>query len=354
MYVPPLYLLTTSPQFMDAFAASCITPLSQRNPWDYQMASAITEGICHHSLSYPSIGSGPSDPDPETELVEGERWRNCKGCLWRRPKTDSAHSRVPGECKYPLTQAVTWECPGCKAPKPRWDSSHTYTPNECKWATASTRTSKQRSGRHPREPRQRASAEPTARLQATGPDGELGRGDEELAVEPAASSEPVVGEAGSEPSSSSTAPANTRGPDRQPRERRVWTDSSAGPSDASDWSDYDIHRTMKALRSTTEAGRRRILRKLHIRWWHATANAMKRLLSQAGQPKEIQDLVDDICDTCEVCRTWSKPLPASIASVEVSAIFNKQVEADLMFYKTFIIFHLICRCTRWHASRPVS
>ena len=110
---------------------------------------------------------------------------------------------------------------------------------------------------------------------------------------------------------------------------------------------------MRSLGCTGEAGRRSLLRKLHLRWWHAAAAPMKRLLRQAGMPDEVISLVDERVDTCTVCRTWSKPLPTSVASVSMPTAFNAQVETDLMFYKKLIILHLICRCVRWHAARQV-
>ena len=81
---------------------------------------------------------------------------------------------------------------------------------------------------------------------------------------------------------------------------------------------------------------------------------MKHLLQQAGQPPSVMTMIDDIVDTCSVCREWSTPLPASIASVNVSTVFNKQVEIDLLFYEKFIICHMVDRAIRWHAARVVS
>ena len=66
-----------------------------------------------------------------------------------------------------------------------------------------------------------------------------------------------------------------------------------------------------------EDARRRILRKLHIRWWHAGAQAMQRLLDRAGVPKQVIDIIPSIVDTCKVCRAWTRPLPASVASVDI-------------------------------------
>ena len=43
-----------------------------------------------------------------------------------------------------------------------------------------------------------------------------------------------------------------------------------------------------------------------------------------------------------------------MASVELAESFSKQVEADLMFYHKYIIFHMIDRCTRWYHAVEVS
>ena len=36
--------------------------------------------------------------------------------------------------------------------------------------------------------------------------------------------------------------------------------------------------------------------------------------------------------------------------MRISIRFNEHVEADLLFYKDYIVFHLIDRCIRWHAG----
>ena len=48
-------------------------------------------------------------------------------------------------------------------------------------------------------------------------------------------------------------------------------------------------------------------------------------------------------------------LPLNFASTKVEVVsrqdkFNQQVEADLVFIYSFVIFHLIDRCTRWHSA----
>ena len=79
------------------------------------------------------------------------------------------------------------------------------------------------------------------------------------------------------------------------------------------------------------------LRKLHLRWWHAQSATMPRVLKHAGVPKEVLDLIPEIVSTCASCRAWARPTPASVASVELAATFNQQVECDLMFFHTYIM-----------------
>ena len=80
---------------------------------------------------------------------------------------------------------------------------------------------------------------------------------------------------------------------------------------------------------------------------------MRRLLYQAGMPKEVLDLIPAIVDTCRVCRTWARPQPDSVANVNLSDKFNQQVEIDIMYYLDHLVLHMICRCTRWHAAKEI-
>ena len=48
-----------------------------------------------------------------------------------------------------------------------------------------------------------------------------------------------------------------------------------------------------------------------------------------------------------------KPGPDNVCSVDIPDTFNKQVECDLLFVNKHIIFHMLCRCTRWHAGAVI-
>ena len=96
------------------------------------------------------------------------------------------------------------------------------------------------------------------------------------------------------------------------------------------------------------------LRKLHIRWFHASESAMLKLLKRAGIPNQILDLIPPIVQTCKVCRNWQQHGPANVTSINIADKFNEQVECDLMFFKGYIFFHLIDRCVRWHHAIIIS
>ena len=73
---------------------------------------------------------------------------------------------------------------------------------------------------------------------------------------------------------------------------------------------------------------------------------MVRIRKRAGVPK--RDLRPETVNACTSCRTRSRPLPASVASVEVVDTFSQQVACDLFF--GYRIFYMSDRCTRWRAA----
>ena len=82
----------------------------------------------------------------------------------------------------------------------------------------------------------------------------------------------------------------------------------------------------------------------------AQSATLDRILRRAAVPRQVCDMIPEIVSTCNSWRTWSKPPPASAASVELADTFSQQVERDLLFVYRCIIFHLIDQCTRRHAA----
>ena len=346
--------------------------------WPPALCDRIASGIeaqvresarASQALAYPTVASGTGDEGATSVPEKGdEPWRKCKGCLWRLQRAHPMHNRQPGICKYPNDEAYEFPCPGCKARKNRADESHTFGP-DCRHALTKERRKATQRRPFARRP---ARDEPTAGLKASG----LGRQAENAAEEAEAeerkrlaAAEPARGSRDPEPSDTEVAPVSDeegadasvgrgRGPDQEPRVRRAFREAPTQTPQPSDWSSFDIQATLRGLRYGTEADHRRLLRKLHIRWWHASAERMRRLLSAANVPKSILDLIVEVTDTCKVCRHWSRPSPDARPSCRMVIGFNIEIEGDLMFYRhkgaQRIILVLVCRGVRWTASMIVS
>ena len=318
--------------------------------WPWKLAKRIVDGIAllkaavSGQYMYPSVGSGSNDVDePQPDEVPDEAWKNCPGCTGRQSATDTRHNRIPGVCKHPLVQPDMYDCKGCQAHRPSGHGDHTYETGRCRWSVTDTRTGKRRSGKHPRPPAVKASASPTADLQAQLPDGtDLGAEDESRAAASGPSSS-SNGPTASVPGSLLDPVAQTRGPDQEQRVRRTFADQASGTTVPSDWSKFDVSSSLRALRTGTNASQQRELRKLHLRWWHAPKVPMKNILQSCGLPSEVIDMIPGIVDTCRECRAWEPAGAATQSAVRISYKFNEHVEFDLMFYKQFIVFHLICR-----------
>ena len=127
----------------------------------------------------------------------------------------------------------------------------------------------------------------------------------------------------------------------------------AGTEANHDWTVFDIGHVVRALRTDNEATLKRVLRTLHVRWWHASEATMQRFLKRAGVSDKTLKLIPDIARTCAVCREWARPGPSNASHVEIPDAFNQQVECDLVFIHKSIIIHFLDRCTRWHAAKVI-
>lgn len=137
------------------------------------------------------------------------------------------------------------------------------------------------------------------------------------------------------------------------RSRRTFRDAAEGTEHHSDWTRFNVGRSLKALSVGSPDTQMRELRKLHLRWWHCSKEAMRRVLHSAGPPASILNKVTQVVDTCRECRAWARPANKTIPTMRMSTAFNEHVEVDLMFYKEHTIFHMICCATRWHAAALV-
>ena len=98
----------------------------------------------------------------------------------------------------------------------------------------------------------------------------------------------------------------------------------------------------------------RELRKLHLRWWHATKEEMARALRAALVSQDILDLIPTVVNTCMECRKWQPPAHQTIPTFRLSTRFNQHVECDILFYKDQMILHLVCCASQWHNGQNIS
>ena len=106
-------------------------------------------------------------------------------------------------------------------------------------------------------------------------------------------------------------PRRGRGPDRQPRRVIVRREAGVNPEAPDDWSNFDIGRVVRLFRANRPGHNQLSLRKLHVRWWHASEATMEKFLKRVGVTEEVIKLIPEVCKTCKVCRQWEKPGPAS-------------------------------------------
>ena len=124
---------------------------------------------------------------------------------------------------------------------------------------------------------------------------------------------------------------NTRGPDQEQKVRRTFRDQGDNPENPNDWSNFDIGRVVRLFRTNRGRAIRLSLRKLHVRWWHASEHTMRKFLERVGVSQQVLDLIPEIVQTCRICREWQKPGPSNACSIDIADKFNSQVECDLLF-----------------------
>ena len=80
---------------------------------------------------------------------------------------------------------------------------------------------------------------------------------------------------------------------------------------------------------------------------------MTSVLTAAGIPQRVLDMIPDVVDTCRECRAWQKTDPDVTPALELATQRNDKVEADILSYRDYLIWHIIDRADRWHAATVV-
>lgn len=344
--------------------------------WPQELCERIAAGVveCIHDMEssnatfFPAISAAAGDAPKAPAYT-------CPACLSHLRKTDPKHVR-DDTCKFKDVESISWSCPGCLARRNRTHDSHTNDEN-CQWAIARLMpegVSRERTATHPRDGRVPASSDPSSRMRQEGR-GDGIPGDLPPALPEAADSaeapEILSPEEADERRRQKAQPVRRRADAEvqveQPRPLAARANAEAEnaialpgeqaivqaaqpPGDGIPaWSKHDLRFALQQLRSIREGVVRRTWRKLHLRWYHAGSRKMQVLLEAAGVSPHILAMIPSIIDTCDKCAHWQRPGPRSVASTRLPETFNKEVQIDLLFYKTHVILHCIDACTRWTA-----
>ena len=118
-------------------------------------------------------------------------------------------------------------------------------------------------------------------------------------------------------------------PRRPRRARPISQGTQAGQ--AARWTKFDLGKSAQLLLSLNPGSVKRELRRLHMRWHHASAKQMTNNLKMVGVPPHVLKQVGQIVDTCDVCRKLQAPGNKTIATSRVVTKFNDMVQHDIMF-----------------------
>ena len=261
--------------------------------------------------------------------AKAESLPECPGCRGNLAKTHPKHDRGP-TCRHPTVQSIPlkeYSCQGCKRNLSKLDRTQHNYDETCKYSVQDLDKLRQRSdavnGEHVVPPRVQSHDDPTSFERST-------------------PSDPVV-------DADEDGNIGTRGPDQTQRNRREHEDKEvqAESMDTAAWTDFDLGRAASALRNGTDSQKHRIIRRLHTRWYHASASKMTEIFTLAGVPEEVLKSISSICETCRICRQWQRPSPKSKTHTRISTSFNEAIQLDLLFWNALVLLHIIDEATRY-------
>ena len=96
---------------------------------------------------------------------------------------------------------------------------------------------------------------------------------------------------------------------------------------------FDIRELHRKLCSPFTTDKEKIagLLGLHIRFWHASAQDMRRMLYRVGHCKAVVALVDKVVQSCPECAAYARKLTKPLIRMRLAEHFNLRVQTDLFF-----------------------
>ena len=95
------------------------------------------------------------------------------------------------------------------------------------------------------------------------------------------------------------------------------------------------------------------VKKLHLQFAHCSANALERLLRNAGH-EVCRNYIEKVVSDCEICRTTAKRPPKPNMGLPNSTRFNECVAMDLHeIEKGLWYLHIICTFAKFSVAVSV-
>ena len=129
---------------------------------------------------------------------------------------------------------------------------------------------------------------------------------------------------GAEPSGAG-ARAESSGARRGPlpdTKKEIGIQSDDGPA----WTQWELGKALRGLRSDNRVVRCRTLRQIHSRLWHCPAKRLVDLLRQACNPQHVLAEVQNVVDTCRSCRDWQRRTAKPMVSLTITTQFNEGLQ----------------------------
>ena len=115
---------------------------------------------------------------------------------------------------------------------------------------------------------------------------------------------------------------------------------------------------VSALSNCSTEEKARKAKKLHRQFSHASSDKLCELVRKSGQfnDNEFLKLIQDCCNSCEICQKFKKPFVRPVVSLPLANRFNQVICMDLKehIHNKSWILHIIDAATRFSAARLIS
>ena len=269
------------------------------------------------------------------------------------------HTPVPGECRWTFDTTTHWEYSACQAELPFRNGNHIKGTGKCESAPTSDLQTQDSDGQDINADVEIPSGygiatRPSQKILVPKTDDFDDDGIEDPLTRITGIEKPltrIIGIEADRHQSSGSADGAQEG-EATASQRRRTADDRTGEHET-DWSHFDAKQSLRLHGSYNAAVLWREVRKLRLRWWHATKDAMKTIFRAAGSPNTWEQTIVAEIDMCKEFQNWTLKRLTNTPSEKSFSRLNQLGEVDSLVYKDHAVFHDLDRCTSFHAEQEV-